>query len=111
MLKDLNQKIKEQTDKHMENKQEYPILNKLLSIFVLKKKLTPLERVCNRLGYMGTSFIMVSPYLLQYDRLGAYTYLVGAVLSVPQVWLAKQWNLVAINFNLLIGYGLYIYNN
>ena len=95
----------------MKNKQEYPILNKLLSIFVLDKKLSPLERVGNRLGYMGTSFIMVSPYLLQYDQLGAYTYLAGAVLSTPQVWIAKQWNLVAINFNLLIGYGLYIYNH
>lgn len=95
----------------MKNKQEYPILNKLLSIFVIDKKLSPLERVGNRLGYMGTSFIMVSPYLLQYDRLGAYTYLAGAVLSTPQVWIAKQWNLVAINFNLLIGYGLYIYNH
>lgn len=95
----------------MKNKQEYPIINKLLSIFVLDKKLSPLERVGNRLGYMGTSFIMVSPYLLQYDQLGAYTYLAGAVLSTPQVWIAKQWNLVAINFNLLIGYGLYIYNH
>jgi len=30
-------------------------------------------------------------------------------LSLPQVWLAKQWNLVVINVNLLIGYGLYIF--
>ena len=90
---------------------EYPILNKFLSIFVLDKKLSPLERVGNRLGYMGTSFIMVSPYLLQYDHLGAYTYVAGALLSLPQVWLAKQWNLVAINFNLLIGYGLYMYTH
>ena len=54
---------------------------------------------------------MMSPYLLQYDNLGAYTYLIGAILSLPQVWLAKQWNLVFINFNLLIGYGLYIFNS
>ena len=54
---------------------------------------------------------MMSPYLLQYDNLGAYTYLIGVILSLPQVWLAKQWNLVFINFNLLIGYGLYIFNS
>tara|TARA_B110000208_G_scaffold78515_1_gene100446 strand:+ start:75 stop:377 length:303 start_codon:yes stop_codon:yes gene_type:complete len=88
----------------------YPILNKMFSIFVLDKKLSPLERLGNRLGYMGSSFIMMSPYLLPYDNIGAYTYLVGAVFSLPQVWIAKQWNLVMINVNLLFGYGLYIYN-
>lgn len=89
----------------------YPILNKMFSIFVLDKKLTPLERLGNRLGYMGSAFIMMSPYLLPYDNIGAYTYLLGAVFSLPQVWIAKQWNLVMINFNLLLGYGLYIYNS
>lgn len=88
---------------------KYKKLNRFLSRFVLDKKLTPVERIANRAGYMGTGFIMVSPYLLQYDNLGAYTYIAGALLSIPQVWVAKQWNLVAINFNLLIGYGLYIF--
>ena len=89
----------------------YTILNKMFSIFVLDKKLTPLERLGNRLGYMGSAFIMMSPYLLPYDNIGAYTYLLGAVFSLPQVWIAKQWNLVMINLNLLLGYGLYIYNS
>lgn len=89
----------------------YPILNRMFSIFVLDKKLTPLERLGNRLGYMGSAFIMMSPYLLPYDNIGAYTYLLGAVFSLPQVWIAKQWNLVMINLNLLLGYGLYIYNS
>jgi hypothetical protein len=83
----------------------------MFSIFVLDKKLTPLERLGNRLGYMGSAFIMMSPYLLPYDNIGAYTYLLGAVFSLPQVWIAKQWNLVMINLNLLLGYGLYIYNS
>ena len=76
---------------------------------VLERKLTPIERMANRLGYMGSAFIILSPYLLPYDNLGAYTYLIGAILSLPQVWIAKQWNLVLINFNLLIGYGIYIF--
>lgn len=88
--------------------QRYPGLNKFLQKFVLDKKLSPLERMSNRSAYMGTALIMLSPYLLRYDDLGAYTYILGALLSVPQVWLAKQWNLVAINVNLLIGYGIYI---
>ena len=76
---------------------------------VLNRRLTASERIGNRMGYMGSAFIMMSPYLLPYDNLGAYTYLIGAVLSIPQVFIAKQWNLVVINLNLLIGYGLYLY--
>ena len=76
---------------------------------VFSRRLTAAERIGNRMGYMGSAFIMMSPYLLPYDNIGAYTYLCGAVLSLPQVWLAKQCNLVTINVNLLIGYGLYIF--
>lgn len=78
---------------------------------VLERKLTPIERIANRSGYMGSAFIMMSPYLLKYDNLGAYTYVIGALLTIPQVWIAKQWNIVALNINLLVGYGLYIINS
>ena len=84
---------------------------RFLRILVLERRLTPQERIGNRLGYMGSAFIMMSPYLLPYDGFGAYTYLIGAVLSIPQVFLAKQWNLVIINLNLLLGYGLYLFNH
>ena len=83
---------------------------KFLKSLVASRKLTPTERLGNRMGYMGTAFIMMSPYLLPYDNIGAYTYLAGAVLSLPQVWIAKQWNIVAVNINLLIGYGGYLWN-
>jgi hypothetical protein len=83
---------------------------RILRMMVHEKRLTPCERIGNRLGYMGSAFIMISPYLLPYG-IGGYTYLAGAICSLPQVWIAKQWNLVAINFNLLIGYGLYIWNS
>lgn len=88
---------------------EYRWWVRILRIMVHERRLTPSERIGNRLGYMGTAFIMMSPYLLPYG-VGAYTYLIGAILSIPQVWLAKQWNLVVVNLNLLIGYGLYILN-
>ena len=80
----------------------------ILRTMVMERRLTPQERIGNRLGYMGSAFIMMSPYLLPYDNMGAYTYILGALLSLPQVWLSKHWNLVVINLNLLIGYGLYI---
>lgn len=84
-------------------------LSYFMRFLVKQRQLTPAERMGNRLGYMGTAFIMMSPYLLPYDNMGAYTYLAGAVLSLPQVWLAKQWNLVVVNLNLLIGYGAYLW--
>jgi hypothetical protein len=81
-----------------------------LRTLVKERKLTPIERIANRAGYMGSAFIMMSPYLLKHDNMGAYTYVIGALLTIPQVWIAKQWNIVALNINLLIGYGLYILN-
>lgn len=84
---------------------------RFLRILVQERRLTPLERIANRSGYMGSAFIMMSPYLLKYDNIGAYTYMIGAVLTLPQVWVAKQWNIVALNINLLVGYGLYIINS
>lgn len=83
--------------------------NRYLKHLVMERQLTPHERMANRLGYMGSGLLMMSPYLLPYDNIGAYTYIMGAILCTPQVWLAKQWNLVVINFNLLIGYGIYIF--
>ncbi len=82
-----------------------------LKLLVQPRKLTPIERLSNRAGYMGSAFMMMSPYLLSVDNIGAYTYIIGAVLTLPQVWVAKQWNIVALNINLLVGYGLYIINS
>lgn len=76
---------------------------------VKQRKLTPLERISNRLGYMGAAFIMISPYLLPYGQIGATTYIIGGLLAIPQVWIAKQWNLVLVNVNVTIGYIIYLY--
>ena len=75
---------------------------------VKERKLSPKERLSNRLGYMAAGFIMLSPYLLPYGKIGAITYIIGGVLAIPQVWLAKQWNLVIVNANVAIGYLIYL---
>lgn len=79
-----------------------------LRSLVKERKLSPVERMANRLGYMGTAFIMMSPYLLPYDNIGAYTYIIGGIISTPQVWVAKQWNLVLVNLNVILGYILFL---
>ena len=80
-----------------------------LNALVKERKLTPVERLSNRLGYMGAAFIMISPYLLP-DPIGAITYIIGGVLALPQVFVAKQWNLVIVNLNVTLGYLIYLYN-
>tara|TARA_B100000212_G_scaffold211082_1_gene159504 strand:+ start:396 stop:650 length:255 start_codon:yes stop_codon:yes gene_type:complete len=80
-----------------------------LKALVKNRKLSPVERLSNRLGYMGAAFIMISPYLLP-DAIGAITYIMGGILSLPQVFVAKQWNLVIVNLNVTFGYLIYLYN-
>ena len=87
---------------------EYRWYYRFLRYLVQQRKLTPVERISNRLGYMGTAFIMMSPYLLKYDSIGAVTYVIGGIISIPQVFVAKQWNLVAVNINVTLGYLLYL---
>lgn len=68
-----------------------------------QKKLTPVERLSSRLGYMGTAFMMMSPHIMP-DQTGMVTYIIAGVISIPQVFVAKQWNLVAVNLNVAIAY-------
>ena len=81
-----------------------------LRLLVQDRRLTAKERIANRLGYMGTAFIMMSPYLLSYGNIGAITYIIGGIISTPQVFVAKQWNLVLVNLNVTIGYLIYLYS-
>jgi len=89
-------------------KRKKKVYRSYLKMLVQDRRLTPAERLANRLGYMGTAFIMLSPYLLQQDNIGAYTYVIGGIISIPQVWLSKHWNLVLVNINVILGYGLYL---
>ena len=81
-----------------------------LKRLVKERKLSPVERLSNRVGYMGAAFIMISPYLISYGKIGAITYILGGLLCTPQVWVAKQWNLVVVNLNVALGYLIYLYN-
>jgi hypothetical protein len=76
---------------------------KFLRNLVKKRKLKPIERLANRLGYMGSAFIMISPHLLP-EPIGIKTYILAGLLSLPQVIVAKQWNLVLVNLNVMIAY-------
>jgi hypothetical protein len=89
---------------------EYRWKQRFLRALVHDRRLTAKERIANRLGYMGTAFIMMSPHILTHTDIGAVTYVIGGLLSILQVWVAKQWNLVAVNLNVIFGYLIYLYN-
>jgi hypothetical protein len=82
-----------------------------LRLLVQDRRLSAKERIAQRLGYMGTAFIMIAPYILKAGDIGPTIYIIGGLISTPQVWLAKQWNLVAVNINVMIGYTIYFLNN
>jgi hypothetical protein len=80
-------------------------LNKILKKFVKRKKLKPVERIANRLGYMGTGFFVTAPHLLP-ETPGVIIYFLAGLFSLPQVWVAKQWNLVLVNMNVMAAYAI-----
>ena len=59
-------------------------MKNFLKSLVKSRKLSATERLANRLGYFGTAFIMISPYLLPYGDIGAITYIIGGVVSHPR---------------------------
>ena len=75
----------------------------LLRSLVKERRLTPLERLANRLGYMGTGFFVTAPHLLPQSS-GMVVYILAGLLSLPQVLVAKQWNLVIVNLNVMMAY-------
>jgi len=82
---------------------EYRVKQRILRYLVHNRRLSPIEKLANRLGYMGSAFIMLSPHLLP-GPIGIKTYILGGLLSLPQVLVAKQWNLVFVNLNVAIAY-------
>jgi hypothetical protein len=77
----------------------------ILKALVKQRRLKPHERIANRLGYMGTGFMMTAPHLLP-DPAGVVVYIIAGIISIPQVFVAKQWNLVAVNLNVAIAYAI-----
>ena len=72
-------------------------------LLVKDRRLSPKERIANRLGYMGTGFFVTAPHLLPQDS-GMVVYILAGLLSLPHVLVAKQWNLVIVNLNVMMAY-------
>ena len=71
----------------------------------LKKKI----HFTDKIAHMGTGVLLVAPYLVSY-QIGFILLALGIAMLTPQVYKAKQWNLVLLNISSVIGYTLQIFN-
>lgn len=75
------------------------IKKRIGKILVRKKKLTPIERLSSRIGYMGSGFLIAAQWTIKPEL-----YIIGFIFVVVQTASRKQWNLVALNINGLIAW-------
>ena len=75
-------------------KYKYVWWRRLLKSMVRERKLTPIERMSSRIGYMGSGFLMAGQWTLE-----PILFIVGFLCVMCQVVVRKQWNLVALYIN------------
>ena len=67
---------------------------KILKIIATTKRLTPIEKMSTRIGYMGAGFLVASQWTIE-----PKLYIIGFICVMVQTAARKQWNLVALNLN------------
>ena len=76
---------------------------KWLQSLVRQKKLTPVQRLSSRIGYMGSGFLIAAQW-----SISAELYVVGFILVMVQTTSRRQWNLVILNLNGLIAWLIHL---
>ena len=71
----------------------------ILKIIATTKRLTPVEKMTTRIGYMGAGFLVAAQWTIE-----PTLYIVGFICILIQTAARKQWNLVALNINGLIAW-------
>ena len=81
-------------------------LRDLLRAMVRDRKLTPVERVSSRVGYMGAGFLMAGHWTVE-----PILFMIGFCCVLFQVTVRRQWNLVILQVNGLIAWTIHFFNN
>lgn len=76
-----------------------------LKNLVRERKLTPLERMSSRVGYMGAGLLMAGQWTLE-----PVLFIIGFICVIIQVSVRKQWNLVALQLNGLVAWTIHFIN-
>jgi len=85
---------------------EYRWWRNILRMMVRDRKLTPLERMGTRIGYMGVGFLIAGQWTIN-----PALYILGFSCVLIQVTVRRQWNLVALQLNGLIAWTIHFINS
>jgi len=80
--------------------------NKLMKSMVRDRRLSPLERLATRIGYMGTGLLIAGQWTLE-----PILFVFGFVCVIVQVSVRRQWNLVILQLNGLIAWTIHFFNS
>ena len=78
----------------------------ILRAMVRERKLTPVERISSRVGYMGAGFLMAGQWTVE-----PVLFIVGFCCVLFQVTVRKQWNLVVLQLNGLVAWTIHFFSN
>ena len=78
----------------------------MLRLLVRDRRLTPVERLSTRLGYMGTGFLIAGQWSVE-----PVFFMIGFICVLIQVLSRRQWNLVILQLNGLIAWTIHFFNN
>lgn len=78
----------------------------MLRLMVRDKRLTPVERLSTRLGYMGTGFLIAGQWTVE-----PILFIMGFICVLIQVLSRRQWNLVILQLNGLVAWTIHFFNN
>ena len=73
---------------------------------VRDRRLTPIERLASRVGYMGTGFLIAGQWTVE-----PVLFIIGFICVLIQVLSRRQWNLVALQLNGLIAWTIHFFKN
>lgn len=81
---------------------EYRWWRNILRMMVRDRRLTPLERMGSRIGYMGVGFLIAGQWTVE-----PILFIMGFICVLVQVSIRKQWNLVVLQLNGLIAWTMH----
>ena len=74
----------------------------ILRAMVRDRRLTPLERMGSRIGYMGVGFLIAGQWTVE-----PILFIIGFICVLVQVSIRKQWNLVILQLNGLVAWTMH----
>ena len=88
------------------SKVEKSVKVKFLRWWVRDRRLTPIERLSSRVGYMGVAFLISGQWTVE-----PILFMIGFCCVLFQVTVRRQWNLVVLQLNGLIAWTMHFINS